>query len=314
MKNPILTKMVSALIHFLVCYLSFTFYISKLDTDIKINGFAFFYWTIPFLLALTISGASILGLFKGRSVMFRFLMIVVSSVGLSLLWQFSVTKLVGTGAGAFDNSILYTWGVAAFVQLLFLQWRLPKTTEKKEPAVVVLGLLSFPLTAVLAVLGLSLFHFAQLNSNNPEPETYLISSDFKGEFRVVYNEKNGVEPKLEDGRRIMNVPANGILIVKPEFKNGTVDQQFFTIDKAGKRTPLNTIIKYQDRLKEAPGVLYWGPGISIQSGKYSATKLQYVDFTLYQKDSKERTNAEYERFQNTFDSLTVALVKKERAT
>ncbi len=312
MKNPILTKIISALIHFLVCYLSFTFYISKLDTDIKINSFAFFYWTIPFLLALTVSGGAILGLFKGRSSMFRFLMIVVSSVGLSLLWQFSVTKLVGTGAGAFDNSILYTWGIAAFVQLLFLQWRLPKSTEKKEPAVVVLGLLSFPLTAVLSVLALSLFHFAQLNSNNPEPETYLLSSDFKGEFRVVYNEKNGVEPKVEDGRRIMKVPANGILIVKPEFKNGTVDQEFFVVDKAGKRKQLNNIVKFENRLKEAPGVLYWGPGISIQSSKYKDTQLQYVDFTLYQKDSKERNQAEYESFQNMFDSLTVALVKAER--
>jgi len=244
--------------------------------------------------------------------MFRFLMIIVSSVGLSLLWQFSVEKLLGSGAGAFDNSILYTWGIATFVQLLFLEWRLPKSAEKKEPAVVILGLLSFPLTAVLVTLVMSLLNFAPMNNNNPTPETYLIPVDFKGEFRVVYNEKNGLEPKMEDGRRVMKVPANGILIVKPEFKNGTVDQQFFMIDGNGNRKQLNNIVKYEDRSRLAPGVLYWGPGISIQNSKYASTKLQYVDFTFYQKDSRERTQAEYDRFQNEFDSLTVALVKINR--
>lgn len=312
MKNPILTRIIGLLLHVLICFVSSKFYISKLQTDIRMDAFAFFYWTIPLVLSLAVSGGAILSLFKGRSVMFRFLMIVVSAVGLSLLWQFCVTKLVGSGAGAFDNSILYTWGIATFVQLLFMEWRLPKSTEKKEPAVVILEILSFPMTAVLVILGMSLLGFARFNSDNPEPETYLIPSDFKGEFRVVYNEKNGIEPKIENGRRIMKVPANGILIVKPEFRNGTVDQQFFIVDENGNRKQLNNIIKYEDRTRLSPGVLYWGPGISIQSSKYASVKLQYVDFTLYQKDSRERTQGEYERFQNTFDSLTVALVKAKR--
>ncbi len=297
------------MLNMIACYVAYKLVLVEDHTGTPIEAFAFFYWSIPLAVSLTFGGGAIINLLKGRSMMFRLLLIAVSSIGLSMIWQYAVSQLLGPMNGKLDDSVVYTWGVATFVQLLFLEWRLPKPTEKKEPALVILGLISIPLTAVLAVLTLSLTQFAGNYYNRPEAETYLIPEDFNGEFRVVYGVAKGQTPTVEDGRRLMKIPANGILVVQPEFKDGKVDQQFFLVDKKGKRTPLSNIIQYNDRLKMAPGVLYWGVGGTIPNGKESS---HYTDFTLYRKDSKERSQEEYTKFQHVFDSLTLARVNQIR--
>lgn len=312
MKNPILTRLLSGVIHFLVAFGSLKLVLQDQTATNKIAPYAFFYWTIPLILALMVSGGAIVGLFKGRSYMFRFMLILVSSVGLSMIWQFAITQLLGTTKGNLEDTVVYTWGAGTFLQLLFLEWRLPKSTEKKEPAVVVLGLISFPLTAVLSILIMSLTHFAGDYYNRPDAETYLIPADFKGEFRVVYSEKNGQKVPMEDGRRLLKIPSNGILIIQPEMKNGNTDQQFFLVDKQGNRKEISTIIKYNERLKYAPGVLFWGPGLPMQNIRNVPSNMKYMDFTLYRKDSKERNNEDYLKFQHNFDSLTAALVQQNR--
>jgi len=314
MKHPIVTKLISGILNMLACYISLKFVLEGKQTGTPIEAFAFFYWSIPLAVSLTFGGSSIVNLLRGRSIMFRLLLIVVSSIGLSMIWQYAVTQLLGPMGGKLDDSIVYTWGIAALIQLLFLEWRLPKPTTKKEPTMVILGLISIPLTAVLAILTLSLTQFAGNYYNRPEAETYLIPNDFKGEFRVVYGEKNGQNPPMENGRRLLKVPANGVLVIQPEFKDGKVDQQFFLVDRKGKRTAISTIVQYKDRLKMAPGVLYWGVGGTIPNGKDPKASAFYTDFTLYRKDSKERNQEEYNQFQHQFDSLTLATVDKVRGT
>ena len=44
------------------------------------------------------------------------------------------------------------------------------------------------------------------------PETFLIPSTLEKRFRVIYDEKCGVEPKYENGRRIIVIPYNGVLM------------------------------------------------------------------------------------------------------
>lgn len=84
------------------------------------------------------------------------------------------------------------------------------------------------------VAGASIFwHFYSKTT----PETYLIPADFQGNFRVVYGEPCGLQPAEEDGRRVMPIPPNGVLIVAPEAEYGTIDHQYYFVDANGKRTP-----------------------------------------------------------------------------
>lgn len=308
MRNPIVVRILSLLASLLVCFLALKFYIEKQETDIHLKSSAFLYWSIPLALAVTVSGSSILWIFRKRSILFRIVMIVVSSIGISLLWQFALEQLVDMKPGAYKEPMLYTWGGATFVQLLVMELLLKKSDEKKESSTIALGLLSFPLTSVLAILVMSLFNGFIISSDNPEAETYLIPADFKGEFRVIYGEQNGVEPKIEDGRRVMRVPENGVLIVKPQLKLGTFDQEFYLVDKNGTRTQIGNIVKYEDRMKEI-GVLCYGPGYSMQQGKYKDTKMKYIDFTLYRKNQKMLDDGDY----NEIDSITASMVKAERS-
>jgi hypothetical protein len=86
---------------------------------------------------------------------------------------------------------------------------------------------------IIIVAGASLYwHF----SSKTVAETYIIPSDFQGRFRVVYGEPCGVQPAVEDGRRVLEIPASGILIIAPEFEAGIIDHKYFFVDESGKRT------------------------------------------------------------------------------
>ncbi|MDP4255061.1 MAG: hypothetical protein Q8938_13715, partial [Bacteroidota bacterium] len=45
-----------------------------------------------------------------------------------------------------------------------------------------------------------------------EPETYLIPKGFQGRATIIFNQKLGVPSKYENGRRVYEMPLNGILL------------------------------------------------------------------------------------------------------
>lgn len=75
-------------------------------------------------------------------------------------------------------------------------------------------------------------------SQNPDLETYLIPQGFKGRVNIVFNREDGVPPKYENGRRVYQIPANGILLTQFKDEYGFVDRLYYYVDSNGKRTPL----------------------------------------------------------------------------
>ena len=92
-----------------------------------------------------------------------------------------------------------------------------------------------------------------LSCNNPEPETYLIPRKFTGRVSVIFNRKDGTPPKYENGRRVYEIPANGILLTQFKDEYGLVDHQYYYVDSSGRRTTLE-IYKY-DHNKD--GTVKW---------------------------------------------------------
>jgi hypothetical protein len=78
----------------------------------------------------------------------------------------------------------------------------------------------------------------------PEAETYLIPEGFKGRATVIFNQKEGASPKYENGRRVYEIPANGILLTQFKDEYGIVDHQYYYINSSGKKTALQ-IYKYE---------------------------------------------------------------------
>lgn len=134
------------------------------------------------------------------------------------------------------------------------------------------------------------------------PVTFLIPSDYEGQFCVIYGEKSGVNPAYEDGRMVFNIPDNGILIIQPEFESGIINHEYFLVDKNGARNKITSIYSYNERSKHMPTVLLGSSG-SMGAGKMpdgswsseSPLAIKYTEFTIYNKDAAAADNHKTEQ-------------------
>lgn len=284
----------------------------------KSDTYAFLFWTVPLAVGLSVTGNTIVNLFRTKHFLLRLLFIVLTAGLLSIGWAYCVALVLGPWIGAFSIPILYLWIGGSIFQLLFLCWRLPKQTQKPKASKVILGLLSFPLTSILLVISMYLFSFVSSYLTQPEKETYLIPNDFEGEFRVVYGEMCGINPPFENDRRVLNIPENGILIIQPKFEAGTIDHEYFLVDKKGNRKKINRLWDYKQQTTELPGVLLGGSGSvgrAMPDGASSSDSplaIHFTDFTVFNKDTTVRDEREELKFQQRFDSLTNTLVNECR--
>ncbi len=62
---------------------------------------------------------------------------------------------------------------------------------------------------------------------NSAPTSYYFPFGFKGEFVIVYGQKQGCTKKYEKGRRQMFIPDNGVLVTQFEFSDGFRNDLFY---------------------------------------------------------------------------------------
>ena len=280
--------------------------------------YATLFWTVPLATGLLFCGASFLRLFRSRHLLVRTLFILIMSIALSFGWVYCVAFFLGPLMGAFSISVFYLWIAGSFAQLLFLDRLLPIPSEKTKPLKAILSVLAFPLILACTIVLIYACSFLFSYLNAPEKELYLIPANFEGNFRVIYGEKCGINPPFENGRRVMKIPDNGILIVQPEFKAGTVDNEYFLVDKNGRRTKLNELYDYSERLTKSPGVLMGGSGNSMvpmpdgSSSSESPLTIHYTYFTVYNKDTVSLGEQENSFQVKRLDSTVNSLVEKCR--
>ncbi len=125
-------------------------------------------------------------------------------------------------------------------------------------------------------------------SQKAEPETYLIPASYAGKVNILLNEKNGVAKKYEGGRRVYEIPADGILVSQFKVNDGFIDREYYSVDAKGKRTRLE-VFKYKHRedgsiewiVKDKKEKGVFNDGIS---GQYSSTAssraVSYQEFTV----------------------------------
>lgn len=86
----------------------------------------------------------------------------------------------------------------------------------------------------------SLLLFISCGQNIP-PETFLFKQGFIGQAIVIYDQKNGVAEKLENGRRIYEIPLNGVYFTKSKLVNGIINQQYYFVDSNGNRHQIHKL-------------------------------------------------------------------------
>lgn len=207
----------------------------------KGDTYAFIFWTVPLAVGLSVTGKTIVNLFRTSSFLLRLLFIILTAGLLSFGWAYCVALVLGPWIGAFSIPILYLWIGGSTLQLLFLDWCLRKQTEKPKTTKIILGLLSFPMTLIVVVVGMYLFSFVSSYLTRPEKETYLIPEGYKGTVLVIFNQPDGEKPEYEDGRRIYRIPQTGVLFTQLKDEQGIINQEYFYISPNGQRRKLGVL-------------------------------------------------------------------------
>ena len=177
-----------------------------------------------------------------------------------------------------------------------------------------------PFSALIAVV-VVLFLLSFLGScSRTAKETVLIPDNFEGEFRIVYGEKCGLNPKMERGRRVLEIPQNGLLIIQPEFEEGIIDRQYYFFDSDFNRAKINQLGDNEERKTKTPGVFVRGSGAmggTMPDGGFSSESplaIHFTDFTVFNTDTTIIDERERYKFHLRFDSITTELVKACRKT
>lgn len=123
--------------------------------------------------------------------------------------------------------------------------------------------------------------------------------------RVVYGEDCGIEPEHKNGRRILRIPDNGLLIVQPNLKAGIIDHQYYFIDEGGNQ-------------EKATGIQLGSSGSFgglMPDGSYSTespTAIHFTNFFVARNDSGKISQNNYGLENQRIDSLTKVLVAECR--
>ncbi len=175
---------------------------------------------------------------------------------------------------------------------------------------------AFPLTVIAIVIGIYAIFFASSYLKKPEPEKFLIPINFEGKVRIVYGEECGINPSIINGRRELQIPNNGLLIIQPKFEAGIIDHEYYFVDQNGNKTEIMQYENYADGTKNIPGVQLGGSGSmggAMPDGSSSSESPLAIHFTdLYVHNSRELSNREYTLRERQIDSLTTALVDECR--
>lgn len=159
------------------------------------------------------------------------------------------------------------------------------------------------LTTILPVgVYFPLMYLFLLIYNHTEPKTFLIPANYQGTIRIVYEEKCGTKIQKENRRQLLEFPENGILILSENFDGG-IDNEYYLIDKSGRRTRVEEIIDFKNSKKILPFILVGGGGAFLADN--NSKEINYSDFYLYNKDTTQTDNF---KTSQKFDSLTWKVV------
>ncbi len=113
--------------------------------------------------------------------------------------------------------------------------------------------------------------------NSGDKEVLILPKNYSGYIVIIYNQENGVPAKYKDGKRIYEIPPDGIL--KTQFK-GNYGLREFTEYYFEQANPNNKIPSYAEFNKIPPNVIVGLIGANGNANKDYEGK-QTVEYSLY---------------------------------
>ncbi|MFK7807260.1 MAG: hypothetical protein AB8F74_05590 [Saprospiraceae bacterium] len=147
-----------------------------------------------------------------------------------------------------------------------------------------------------SLLFIVLFWVIWIKFHSGAPETYLIPKDYSGIITVVYGEDCGIETPVENGRRILEIPDSGILIIRAEQEGGRIDHEYYFVNQNKERVKVAPYENHYDGTVSIPGIKFRGSGVisgAMPDGSSSSESpfaIRYSDLVVYQSTLKENVD------------------------
>ena len=138
-----------------------------------------------------------------------------------------------------------------------------------------------------------------------EPEIYLIPIGFVGKVNVIFNQTYGNAIKYEDGKRIYEIPRNGILLTQFKEEDGFTIHHYYYVDSTGTRLPLKIFLAGSQSTTDDVGVFRDGT-VGVYGSSDNTKSLSYQEFYVTKRSDFERYfSREYqEKFEGEVKELT----------
>ena len=122
--------------------------------------------------------------------------------------------------------------------------------------------------------------FLLINCKVVESNTFLIPVGFKGKVIIIFEQKNGTPTKYEKGRRIYDIPNDGILLTQFKLAYGLNDSKFYYKDSMDNRVQLTDFNNAEEsKLSNTVGIFASGTtGVYGNSG--SSTSVTFLAFNV----------------------------------
>ena len=142
--HPVIIKLLSALISLVTFVLLSVIILALHNWYQSGDTYSFVFWTIPLATGLALSGGSIIPLIKTPNVALKVFFIFIIACLVSLVWFYAMFAFWGVMENPLSFQPFYLWIAGSFVQLLFLDMRLPRPAVIIISWTVVLGIFAFP--------------------------------------------------------------------------------------------------------------------------------------------------------------------------
>ncbi len=145
----------------------------------------------------------------------------------------AILVILGAGISTFLPGLLYFYGLPFWVFLagVLLVWFSRRQIITKV------------LWTLMPVAVFFIYQFVSYQFDKITPETFLIPENYRGKVRIIYDKACGSRPIMKNGRRLYQIPANGILITQFKGEYGIIDQEYYLVGPSGQRRriyPLNS--------------------------------------------------------------------------
>ena len=117
-------------------------------------------------------------------------------------------------------------------------------------------------------------------------ETFLVPAGFQGRINVIFNQPNAAPIPVENGRRIYQIPVDGILVTSSKLETGFIDQEYYFVDKSGKRTKIPVQDLNANDVPEKPAVVYYGV-TGVYGNSTDANPLNYAESIIASKATND---------------------------